>query len=177
MTPFAVPLHIAAVVLVVSGAAKIGDPRASTAAMATAGMVSVRSRRWPGIALGSMEVATGALCLAYGGVASALLVAVLHVGFLGFLVRLRRRDSNAACGCFGASSAPAGPIHVVLNLVIVVVAVGAALDGAPDVVDVVQNSVLEAVTHTLLVLTGAGLVVSAPPLADDLKRQQELLRT
>ncbi|MGN6693663.1 MAG: hypothetical protein ACTHN0_05750 [Aquihabitans sp.] len=58
-------------------------------------------------------------------------MAVSSLGFAWFARRLDRMTRGAApCGCFGASSAPVGTLHVVVNLLIAL-GVGIAAVDAP----------------------------------------------
>jgi hypothetical protein len=60
-------------------------------------------------------LATGVLLA--GGWAAVLALGALHLGFAGFITRLRQAAGpKASCGCFGGAEAPAGRLHVVVNL-------------------------------------------------------------
>lgn len=178
MTLLTTPLHLLALVLVISGADKIGDPRAATTAMREAGLPGVAAAGWPGRALGVIEVAVGGAVLAFGGPVAAGAMVATYLGFGAFLVLLQRRAADdVGCGCFGASSAPPGPIHLVLDVAAAGVALAAALTGAPDLVAVVDEGALAIVTHVLLVVTGAALVVASSSVMEDVKHRRELLRT
>ena len=124
MSSFAGPLFAAALLLVLAGGAKVSSPDATRVALRTAGLpesaVLVRL-------LGVVELALAGAALLVGGALPALGVAAAYAGFAGFAALLARRSRSAApCGCFGASDAPVGPLHVVVNLLLVVAAVGAA---------------------------------------------------
>ena len=57
-----------------------------------------------------------------------------YAGFAWFARRLQAKTRGAApCGCFGASSAPVGTLHVAINLV-TAVGVGIAAVDAPGAV-------------------------------------------
>lgn len=123
MSPFAGPLFAAALLLLVAGAAKVTTPAATRVALRTAGLPNT-----PLVArgLGAVECAIAISALAVGGRIPAALLTVTYLGFAGFSAQLQRRSrGTAGCGCFGASSAPVGTLHVVLNL-----ATAAAVAGA-----------------------------------------------
>lgn len=130
MSPFAGPLFAAALLLLVAGVAKVATPAATRVALRTAGLPST-----PLVAraLGAVECAIALSALALGGPVPAALVALTYLGFAGFSARLAAASrGTASCGCFGASSAPVGRLHVAVNLataVLVAPAVFAPVDG------------------------------------------------
>jgi len=158
------PLHLVALVLVISGAQKVGAPAPAAQAMRDAGLpVPVRAQ-WAGVVLGVVEACVGLAVFAAPHPVSALAVAAAYLGFAGFVVVLRRRDATAGCGCFGAASSPPTTAHVVVNLLAAVVALAAAAVGVTDVVEVLDEGVGVAVPYAALVVAGAGLVLLAPAL-------------
>ena len=125
MSAFAGPLFAAAGLLLLAGAAKVTAPDATRVALRSAGLPS---KAWMARALGVVEIAIAGAALVVGGAIPAALVALTYVGFAGFVAVLARRTrSTAPCGCFGASDAPVGTLHVVLNVAIAALAVGAAI--------------------------------------------------
>jgi hypothetical protein len=165
------PLHLVALVLVVSGAQKVLRPEPAAQAMADAGLPVPRgARRVAGIALGVIEAATGLAVFAAPHPAAALWLGAFYLALAGFVVLLRRRDATAGCGCFGAASTPPTTAHVVLNVVAALVAVGAAATTVTDVVDVVDQGVGVAAPYAVLVVLGTGLVLLAPTLLADLRQ-------
>jgi hypothetical protein len=159
------PLHLAALVLVISGAQKVGAPRPAAQAMADAGLPVPRRRRAAvGIALGVIEAATGLAVFAFPHAASAAWLGAFYLALAAFVIALRRRDATAGCGCFGAASTPPTNAHVVVNVVAAAVALGAAAIGVPDIVDVLDEGAGVAVPYAALVVTGAALVLLAPAL-------------
>lgn len=124
MSSFAGPYLAAALLLALAGAAKLRSPGGSRVALRTAGLpesaLLVRL-------LGAAELALAAAAVLLGGALPALGVAALYAGFAAFAALLARRSRNAApCGCFGSSDAPVGPLHVAVNLALVVASLGAA---------------------------------------------------
>jgi len=163
MSALAGPLHLVALVLVVSGAQKLVRPLPAAQAMATAGL-PVRRPAVVGTVLGIVEAATGLAVFAAPQRLSAAWLALAYLALAGFVVALRRRDATAGCGCFGSADTPPTTAHVVSNLVAAGVAATAAIVGVPDVVDVVDEGVGVAVPYALLLATGAALVLLAPVL-------------
>jgi len=159
------PLHLVALILVISGAQKVVAPRAAAVAMGDAGLpLAGRDRPWTGIVLGIVEAGTGLAIFALPDRATAAWLGVAYLGLAAFVIVLRRRDATAGCGCFGAASAPPTNAHVALDLAAAVVALGAAVVGVPDIVDVLDDGAAVAVPYVLLVVTGAGLALLAPAL-------------
>ena len=166
MTALAGPLHLLALVLVVSGIGKLADPWPATGAMRDAGLpVPFRGRAVGGRALGVAEIAVGLAGLAVTAWWAAASIAVVYAGFAAFVVRLRRRDEHAGCGCFGAAGTPPGRIHLALNLTATAVGIAAALIGVPDIVDIFDEGLGTAVPYVLLLAIGAALVLVGPSLA------------
>ena len=169
MTALAGPLHLLALVLVVSGIGKLVDPWPATGAMRDAGLpVPFRGRAVGGRALGAAEIAVGLAGLAVPEWWAAAGIAVVYAGFAAFVLRLRRRDEHVGCGCFGAASTPPGRAHLVLNLTASAVGVAAALAGVPDIVDVFDDGLGAAVPYVVLLAIGAALVLVGPGLAAEL---------
>ena len=167
----AAPLHLLALVLVVSGIQKLVAPRAAAAAMADARLpVPWRGRAATGIALGAVETATGIVALAVPHRLAAAWLGVFYLALAGFVLLLRARDADAGCGCFGASSTPPGAAHLVLNGVAAATAFGIAVAGVPDIVDVVDDGILVAVAYVLLLAIGAAVLLVAPALTAEISR-------
>lgn len=158
MDALAGPLHLIALVLVVSGMQKLLDPAPAAAAMRAVGL------RVHGAVLGMGEVALGLAALAWPHPVTAGLLALAYAALAAFVVVLRRRDAGVACGCFGSSSTPPSTTHVVLNLASAALATTAAATGPADLVAILTDSATTAVPYAMLVLTGASLVLLAPAL-------------
>lgn len=172
------PLHLFAVLLIVSGADKIGAPGPATKAMNAAGLLGDRTiGSWAGRSLGIVEVAVGGAVIAFGGIAPAVAMAAVYGGFGLFLVLLQRRAAGVSCGCFGASEAPPGPIHVVIDLAAASTAVLAALTVAPDLTLVLDEGVGVFAAHVVLVVTGALLVIASSSVLEDVNDKRRILRS
>ncbi len=178
MTLVVGPLHLFAVLLVISGADKIGDPGPATTAMTEAGLVGPRRLgAWAGRALGVVEVVVGAAVLALGGAATALAMALVFLGFGVFLVVLQRRAAGVSCGCFGSSSAPPGISHLAIDAAAVVTGIVAAMTTAPDLTAVLDEGAVAFVTHVILISVAAGLLIAVSSVLEDVKNQRQELRS
>lgn len=171
MTALAGPLHLLALVLVVSGIQKLVAPQAASAAMADAHLpLPWRGRVATGIALGAVETATGIAALAVPHPLAAVWLGVFYLSLFGFVLLLRSRDADAGCGCFGAASTPPGTAHLVLNGVAALTAFGVAAAGVPDIVDVTDDGIVTAAAYLVLLVTGAALLLVAPALTAGISR-------
>lgn len=165
MSALSGPLHLVALVLVVSGAQKLGRPLPAARAMAAAGLpLPPRLHHLGGTLLGGAEAATGLAVFAAPTWASAAWLGCAYLALASFVAVLRRRDATAACGCFGAADTPPTRAHIVANVLAAAVALTAAALGVPDALDVVDEGVGVAVPYAALVVTGAALVLLAPAL-------------
>lgn len=167
----AAPLHLLALVLVVSGIQKLVAPGAAAAAMADARLpLPGRGRPATGVALGAVETATGVAALAVPHPIAAAWLGVFYLALAGFVLLLRARDADAGCGCFGATSTPPGTAHLVLNGVAAATAFAIAAIGVPDIVDVVDEGLVVAGTYVLALAIGAAVLLLAPGLTAEVTR-------
>lgn len=167
----AAPLHLLALVLVISGVQKLVAPRAAALAMADARLPLLgRSRPAAGVVLGAVEAATGLAALAVPHRLAAAWLGVFYLALAGFVLLLRSRDADAGCGCFGAASTPPGTAHLVLNGVAAATAFAIAAAGAPDIVDVVDHGALTAAAYVVLLVIGAAVLLVAPALTAEVSR-------
>jgi len=113
-----------AMVLVVAGAAKLGNRREFSQTVQNYKVVSPRTSRVIGIVLPEVELLVGCLLLikigvAFAGAVACVLFALFATAISVNLVRGRRR---IACGCFGPSeNRPLGWSHVVQNVALAIV--------------------------------------------------------
>lgn len=169
MTSLAGPLHLLALVLVVSGLGKVVAPAAAATAMSDAALpIPFRGRPFTGVALGVVESSIGLVAIAVPTWWAAVTLGVFYTALAAFVVRLRSTDGTAGCGCFGSSSAPPGTAHLVLNVVAATVAFAVAALGVPDIVDVVDSGVGVVVPYLLLLATGASTLLLAPALTAEI---------
>jgi Methylamine utilisation protein MauE len=73
--------------------------------------------------LGVVELIVGTAALAGGGRFAAAALAILYLGFAGFLVRLRRVAGAAApCGCAGTAIVASSHLHIAIDVLAAVTA-------------------------------------------------------
>jgi hypothetical protein len=119
------PFLACCALLIISGFAKLRDPRATQPAAAAIGVASAVPVV---VAFGVVELLIGVAGVVSGGWAAAG-VAVMYVVLAGVALRLVRRAPATPCSCLGASNVPATRSHVVLDLAAAVIAVAAARSG------------------------------------------------
>lgn len=171
MISIAGPLHLLAVVLIISGAAKLFDPAPASTAMRDAGLpIPFRGRPVTGVALGGVEAGVGLVALAVPAWWAVSLLGAVYLGFAAFILRLRSQDGEAGCGCFGSSSTPPGTAHLALNLAAVAVATVAVTGGVPDIVDVFDDGAGVGVPYVALLAIGAATLLVAPSLSAQISR-------
>jgi hypothetical protein len=152
---------IAAVLLVLTGAAKLADPEPTMGALEAAALPA--RRRWA-MGLGLLEVAAGVPALIWGGL-WALPVAVLYVGFAGFVAwALRLRIPIQSCGCFGRPDTPPTVFHAVFNLMVGAAAVWVGLTGGRGLIDVLADQPMWGIPY--LGVTALGVYLSYLILAE-----------
>jgi hypothetical protein len=116
------PFEIAALVLCVAGIAKLRAPRTAADALTALGLpANERLIR----AFAVSELALGAVAVVHPGTAVALAIAACYVVFTALTVALARRGE--ACGCFGASGAPASFGQAAISAALAFVAAAAAV--------------------------------------------------
>ncbi len=149
--------QMVAVVILVSGAAKIVAPSGFAGLLTTFG---VPGPRFVAIAAGVVELVLGAAALVVGGRVLALAVGAAYLLFAGTVLVARRRGAPD-CGCFGAVAAPPSLLHVALNVAAAAVALGAAAvaPGPVAVLDVLAEQPLAGVVYVGLLALAAWLVV------------------
>ena len=138
MSPFAGPLFAAAALLLIAGANKLRHPAATRVALRTAGLPSrtviVRS-------IGGAEVLIAVAAIAVGGRVPAALVTAAYLGFTAFSLRLYRSSRGLApCGCFGATDAPVGPIHIGVDLAVALVVAGAIVTPSSGLLSAISDT-------------------------------------
>ena len=129
------PFLVAALVLCVAGVAKLRSPGPALAALAGAGLpaspLAVR-------AVAGAELALGAGAAVHPGRALAVALANAYAGFAA--LALRRASRRWACGCFGATGAPATTLHAILSVALALVAAAAAAWPAHGLTWVLERS-------------------------------------
>lgn len=147
--PFESMLVMAALLLIMSGGAKLVDTAPTSGAL--------RAARLPWrapvvMSLGVTEILAGSAALVVGGPA-AVAVGVLYAGFALFVVyALRAGVPIQSCGCFGKRDTPPTPVHVIVNAVL---AIGSTLAvTAPPLADGFTSEPLA--TFGVLAFAGVG---------------------
>lgn len=137
-----------ALLLLLAGVSKLVSPANTSTALSAAALPSdTRLVR----AFATCEILLGAAALIAPSRLVAVVLALMYMGFVGFVIRLMRRDdTGAGCGCVGTKKeAPPSWIHVGLNSVAAASGLGAAAVSPVGVVDVVAE----------VPIGGVGLVV------------------
>jgi hypothetical protein len=116
----------AAALLVVTGPPKLLRPAATITALRSVGAVWVGRRTVRVLAIA--EVVAGSVAAVVGGRAADGAVALLYLGFSGFLV-LALRTPTASCGCASRDDTPPTVGHLVMTTVFAVGAAAAAFTG------------------------------------------------
>lgn len=144
------PFAAAALLLVLSGAAKLRRPDGAVRAL--------RALRWPANAslvrlLAIVEIVVGAAGVVVGGRAAAVLVALSYLGFTVFVaLAIAQGEAVRSCGCFGAAGTPPTAYHLAMTTAAAAVAVVAAVAPVPAFTEALGASPLLGLP--LAVLTG-----------------------
>ena len=165
-------VHALALLLLAAAVAKLRDPGSAAVALQRAGLpASVLLVRLGAVA----EVVLVGVVLLGGGVGPVAVLGLLHLGFAAFVVRLSgAAGAQAGCGCFGSAEAPAGRLHVVVNVAAAgAIAVSLAGD-LPSLPTVLADQGLLAVPYAAVVAVAAwatGLCLTALPALLSAQRQ------
>ena len=122
------PFALLALLLVAAGASEAIRPEPVVGGLRGVGLpVS----RWA-VRLGAIgECLLGVAALFSSSRPVALLVALSFLSFAAFIAAaLRRPGSVSSCGCFGADESPPTPLHLVIDLALLGLAIAAAAHGA-----------------------------------------------
>ena len=160
------PFLACCALLMISGFAKLRDPRATQPAAAAIGVASAVPFV---VAFGAVELLIGVGGAVWGG-AAAFVVAVMYVVLAGVALRLVRRAPATPCLCLGSSNAPATRAHVVLDLAAAGIALMTAR-GAGSPLRLIADHpgpslVLGALVGCCVALFGMVLVVGSPEGGD-----------
>lgn len=154
--------HAFALLLALAGLSKLMRPTGVRQALRLA---HLPDGLWLVRALAVGELGVAAAVLVAGGPAPAGAMAVTYAAFAVFSLRQRARAGG--CGCFGDEGAPAGWTHVVVDAVGAAAGVGAALAGAPALVDLLRGQPLGGIPAlALLVLVTALLRLTLTALPE-----------
>ena len=140
VSPATGPLFAAALLLGAAGALKALDPDPTRIALRTAGLPGAA---WMVRIMAVGEMAIAVAVIGWAGRLGAGLILAAYLGFAGFSLRVMTTSrGKASCGCFGASDAPIGTLHVGVNLAVALIAVLALIDPAPGIVGVADATPL-----------------------------------
>lgn len=123
-------LSAGALLLLISGAAKLRHPASAARALLAAQIT--RSARLPAARavvrlIGVVEIVTGFAVLVVGGRLAALALALVYAALAVFAGRLTAVAPAQDCGCFGAAqAAPVTGWHIATSAVFAVLGAGAA---------------------------------------------------
>lgn len=121
MAALSAPVLAAALLVGIAGVAKLAAPSTTVSAIRAAGLPAHRVLVE---GMGMVELVLAVAIVVWAPTVAVGVLAIFYLGFAAFTWRLRRRQGDAAsCGCFGARTTPAHPLHVMVNLVIAAVAI------------------------------------------------------
>jgi hypothetical protein len=126
----ALPTFLAAGLLAVAGAAKIASPGAAAQLLSD---VRIPGGRWSARILGGAEVGVAGWALGApdaGGAYALTCAYVVFSAFLGYV--LVARPDAGSCGCAGAKTVAPSALHLSLDLLAGLVALGYAYVHGPD---------------------------------------------
>lgn len=106
------PVFLAALALIITGVAKLISPQATYVALRLTGLPNGRGVVW---FLAAVEIVVGVGAILRPRPLTAAALALLYLGFTGFLFRARR--VGASCGCLTESDSPPGALHIALDVV------------------------------------------------------------
>lgn len=135
MTYLGLLVHGLALAVVASGIAKLIDDSVAGESVRTAAVPVLANVERPGRVVGAAEIVIGMTTIAIPVVVGPAALAGLYAGFAWFVIRLRKRDPAASCGCIGSAQVPPGALHVAVSVAASLICVAGVIDGAPDVTE------------------------------------------
>lgn len=150
------PFAIAAALLLVSGISKMSQPDTTVDAIRSAGLPAAKVSVY---VLAAIEIVVGTAAFLVGGRVAAVAVAVVYLGFAGFVVLTKVRGTGAGgCGCLGArSDTPPGALHIGVDVVAFGSAAVAVANPVPGLFEIVQSEPLAGVVFFGFVVLGTWL--------------------
>jgi hypothetical protein len=152
-------LLAACLLLVVSGAAKLRNPRPAAAALRALGV--------PAATLVVPVAAVVELAAGVAGIAAprtALFAGALYVVFACLVGAQLARGSTASCGCLGSADTPPSPLHLVIDAALAATAFAAAFSAPPGIVSLLGAHPAAGAVVAAASATAAFLLVSAASL-------------
>lgn len=160
-----------ALLLAVSGVAKMWDPSATHSALAGADLPSGHSAVR---VVGLFEVTVAVAAVVVAGVGGGLLLAGTYMALT--VVALVHRRRGADCGCFGARSTPVTGLHLTVNIVAAASGVLAAVTAVPSLPTVFAGQPLLGVPFVTALTVGVVLLrlllVALPDLLGVVAREK-----
>jgi hypothetical protein len=118
----------AALLVIVSGLAKLRTPQPAVRLLAALGLPRAVRRGAVARILGAGEIAVGVGYLATSSRIAAIVLAAAYLGFAATVAAAMVRRTGVPCGCFGAGDAEPGRAHLAVTVLAATVAIGAAID-------------------------------------------------
>jgi hypothetical protein len=151
----AVLVSVAAILMVVAGAAKVVRPEPAANALGVLGIGAAPLA----IRLGAgLEVLIGLAALVAPGPLAALALGASYLGFAAFVLVLRAKPGAESCGCFGADDEPPSLRHVVVDALLGAGCLLAAATGAASAGSLLRADWVEGAVFVVLSATAAWLV-------------------
>lgn len=167
MSPLAFVVHVAALVLAVSGVRKVASPQAVSSALRAAGLPSGAVA---GRLIGLVEIGVGAWVLAWGGAPSAGAMAAVYAGFIAFIGTNRVRGLHVPCGCFGESDRPPGVAHMAVDVIALGAGVAAVAWPVGAATEWLDHGAAGAAALVAAVAAGAGVIAGLERVSGSSRR-------
>ena len=127
---------VSSFLLLVAGVAKVINPAPASDAL---GALRLPSHPTLVRAGAVVEVLIALLALVAPGPLGAILVGVSFLFFAAFVALLRRQPDAVSCGCFGGEGETPSGRHVIINLVLGIGCLGAAITTAPSALHLIRH--------------------------------------
>jgi hypothetical protein len=151
----AVLVSVAAILMVVAGAAKVVRPEPAANALGVVGIGAAPAV----IRLGAgLEVLVGLAAMAAPGPVPAFALGASYLAFAGFILVLRTKPGAESCGCFGADDEPPSLRHVVVDVLLGLGCLLAVATSSSSAASLLRADWVEGAVFVLLSATAAWLV-------------------
>lgn len=132
--------HSAALLLVISGLAKVANPRPAQFAISHALGLRLSRARQTSYMVATLEIIAGVSSLVSPLSAGPALMLGLYLGFLVFILYLLLRGGkSSSCGCFGTADSPPSWLHVGINVLGIAASAWAIQTEVPSFLSKVSN--------------------------------------
>jgi hypothetical protein len=150
----------AGLLLIVSGTAKVHDPRGALEGLGR-GVATIVAAAWMRI-VGAAEIALGVGVLVSPGRLTLAALALVYLLFAAVIEWQRRKPGITSCGCLGRRSAAPSTVHSAMNLAFAsVAAVAAWRGGSPSLADAWRESAPLTIVAAAAVLVATALAAAA----------------